>query len=105
MSLKAIEDVLNTQWVEIEAEVIQIWDNETEAIKQVGILKDDTGIIRFVSWEKSNKPLLVEGITYHFKNLPVSEFEDKLSVGIVATSEIERVGDSGTAQSSEIPTV
>lgn len=101
MGLKAIEDVLNTQWVELEAEVIQLWDNNSEAIRQVGLLKDDTGIIKFVSWEKSNKPLLVEGITYHFKKLPVSEFEGRLSVGIVGSSEIKRVD----TVHAEIPTV
>lgn len=99
MAVKNIEDVQEGKWVELIAEVFQVWDSEHSSIRQVGLLKDDTGIIKFVSWEKSNKPLLQLGETYRLAHLPVSGYEDMLSVAIVSTSEIERIGQA------EIPTV
>ena len=99
--VRKIEDLIVDKWANIEVEVLELWDNEHTLIRQVGILKDATGIVKFVSWEKSNQPLLEQGVTYRLEGMPVSEYEGRLAVAIVATTTITRIGGI----QSEIPTV
>lgn len=101
--VKKIDILESGVWANIEAEVKEIWNNEHPAIRQVGILKDSSGIIKFVSWEVSDKPLLQEGETYSFEGMPVTSYEDRLSVAIVKTTVITRI--SPKRDDSEIPTV
>ena len=86
-----IEDLNAGDWAEIVVKVEQLWESEHPAIRQVGVLTDDTGIIKFVSWEKSNLPLMEEGITYTIGKVPVTEFDERLQVALVGTTEITRV--------------
>ena len=99
--VRKIEDLIVDKWANIEVKVLELWENEHTLIRQVGILKDSSGIVKFVSWEKSNLPLLEEGVTYRLEGVPVSEFEGRLAVALVSTTEITRI----TAEQSEIPTV
>ena len=89
-------------WVNITATVLRIWDNKHPAIRQVGLLKDDTGIIKFVSWEKSDLPLVQEGIEYEFTSLVVGKYEDYYSVALNSETTIARASETKQA---EVPTV
>ena len=98
MKQTAIEDLETDKFVNITAEVIQLWDNTHEKVRQVGLLRDDTGIVKFISWEVSKNPLLELDTVYELSRLPVSEYEGQLSVALVKTSVIKRIGQT------EIPT-
>lgn len=88
-----IENINKTsKWVNIEAKIIQIWDNTHESISQVGILGDETGIIKFVNWKKARKPNLESGEVYRFQNLAVSEFNGLYSVSINKNTKICPMG-------------
>lgn len=94
-----IEDLKPDKWANLEVTVKEIWNNEHPAIRQVGLLKDSSGIVKFVAWEKSGLPLLeLDGI-YRLEGLPVTEFDERLGVALVATTVITRI------HSKEIPTV
>ncbi|MDD3708656.1 MAG: hypothetical protein PHR17_10420 [Aminobacterium sp.] len=54
----------SSKWVNIEAKVIQIWDNAHNSISQIGLLGDESGVIKFVSWEKAGKPQIELGEIY-----------------------------------------
>lgn len=99
--VRKIEDMEDGKWVNLEVEVFDLWDNEHPLIRQVGILKDASGIVKFVSWEKSNLPLLEQGITYRLEGMPITEFDGRLSVALVSTTVITRI----SAKQTEIPTV
>ncbi len=96
-----IEDLKAGKWANLEVTVKEIWENEHLAIRQVGILKDSSGIVKFVAWEKSNLPLLELNGTYRLEGMPVTEFEERLGVALVATTEITRI----RSKDMEIPTV
>jgi replication factor A1 len=96
-----IEDLKDGQWYNIEVKVIQLWDNEHPTIRQVGIVGDDTGIVKFVAWEKSNLPLVeIEG-NYKINKVVVSVYEDRVQISLNSNTTIARVGGEQT----EIPTV
>lgn len=76
------------EWVTLEARVVELWDNDNDAISQVGLLDDGSGRIKFVSWEKSDVPLLNEGDDYRFENAVTSEYEGRYSVNFNANTEV-----------------
>lgn len=88
---KQIEDLGDGKWVTLEVTFLQEWENDHDAIRQIGLLQDDTGIIKFVAWEKSNLPLLEEGVRYRLGKVPVSKYEDYLQIALVKTTIIERL--------------
>jgi replication factor A1 len=95
-----IEYMRDGEWCDIEVEVLQIWDNEHPAIRQVGIVRDETGIVKFVAWEKSDLPLMEKDVMYKIRNVVVSAYEDRLQISLNSNTTIARVGSVQT----EIPT-
>ena len=88
-----IENIDGTsKWVNIDGKVIQLWENTHNAIAQIGLLGDETGIIKFVSWAKSGKPVIELGEMYRFKNLAVAEYNGGFSVSINKNTKICPIG-------------
>ena len=84
-----IKDIQNPGvWINIKGKVIQFWESNSDAISQVGLLADETGRIKFVSWKKSNLPLLEENKPYLFKNVVVDSWNDRLQINLNKTSKI-----------------
>lgn len=105
MSIKNIEDLKSGDWINLKVKAEQIWENDHPAIRQVGVLTDETGIVKFVSWEKANQPLLREGAIYEIGKVPVTEYDGRLQVAIVATTTIAPAEDTLTGTQTEIPTI
>jgi replication factor A1 len=55
--LNKIEDLSeNGKWANLKAKVIQLWENTHDSISQVGLLGDETGIIKFTAWKNAELP-------------------------------------------------
>ncbi len=67
-------------WVNLKAKVMQLWMPENPAIKQVGLLGDETGVIKFVSWAKANLQPLEEGKCYQINRVISDEWQGKFSI-------------------------
>jgi len=76
------------EWYTIEAEVVQLWDNDTESISQVGLLDDGTGRAKFVAWAKSDLTLLAEGEQYRFENVVSEEYQGNMQVKLNSSTDI-----------------
>ncbi len=81
------------KWVNVKAKVIQIWESSSPSIAQTGLIGDESGVIRFLMWTKANKPPLVEGKSYIFRNVVVDDFGNVLRLNINRTSEIVEVNE------------
>jgi replication factor A1 len=68
------------RWVNVRAKIIQLWDPKSELISQTGLIGDETGSIKFVSWKKSALPEVEEGKNYEFKNVITDLWQDRYSV-------------------------
>jgi replication factor A1 len=77
------------RWIDLKAKVVQLWDPTSETISQTGLIGDDSGVIKFVKWAKSDLPDLAEGESYLFKNVVTDEFEGRFSVKLNRTSGFE----------------
>ncbi len=93
------------RWVDLEVKVLNLFESNTPAISQSGMLGDETGHIRFVKWAKSGQPDLVEGKSYYLKNVVTDEFQGRYSVKInrsTEISELEREIESVAAPSGSV---
>jgi len=70
------------QWIDVIAEVVDLWEPRSEKIAQVGLLGDESGRLKFVKWESADLPELVEGETYQFQNVVTDEYQGRYSVSL-----------------------
>jgi hypothetical protein len=66
--------------ISIEATLIKLWNNTNKSIKQIGLLKDDTGIIKFVSFNGNYAPVLELNKIYVFRDLVTNYYNNSYSV-------------------------
>jgi len=88
-SVKVVEINEPGLWVDLKVKVTQLWETNSEAISQSGLIGDETGSIKFVKWAKADLPDLEEGKSYHLLNLVTDEFQGRFSVKLNRTSKIE----------------
>jgi len=79
------------RWVSVKAKVIQLWESSSPSIAQTGLIGDETGVIRFLIWAKANKPPVVEGKSYIFRNVVVDDYGNVLRLNVTRISEIEEL--------------
>jgi DNA helicase-4 len=61
--------------ISIRAIVEQLWENTHESQRQAGLLEDESGRIKFVSWRSADIPAIQEGVCYEFNGAKVSEYQ------------------------------
>ncbi|WP_246986800.1 DNA-binding protein [Halorientalis marina] len=74
--------------VSIEGTVSQLWDADSEAISQVGLLEDESGRIKWTSWVKSRMPIVQEGDRVVFRNVAKNWYQGRCSVALTGQSHI-----------------
>lgn len=82
------------KWVDVEVQVLELWTSNSDAISQVGLLGDASGKIKFVSFEKSDLPLLEEGKTYRLGNIVTDEYQGRYSVKLNRTTKIKQLDEN-----------
>ena len=87
--VKIIEINEPGRWVDLKVKVVQLWEANSDAISQSGLIGDETSSIKFVKWVKADLPNLEEGKSYYLKNLVTDEFQGRFSVKLNRTSQIE----------------
>lgn len=93
------------EWVSVEAKVTNLWDNDSDAISQVGVLDDGTSSIKFLAWSKSDVPVVNEEQVYEFRNIITREEtyqgETRMAVHLNSSSEIEMTDTEISASTQE----
>lgn len=91
---KQVSDVnAAEEWIDIKAKVVELWDAQSDAVAQVGLLGDETGTIKFTKWSKSDLPALEEGGVYDLRNVVTDEYQGRFSVKLNRTTTIEELGE------------
>jgi replication factor A1 len=84
---RKIGELKENEWITLRARVLQLWEPTHENISQVGLLADDTGIIKFTIWKPYPK-IVEEGKSYEFVSVVTQKFGERLSVKVLQKSEI-----------------
>lgn len=99
-SFSKVADILEDgKWVNLKVKVVQLWENTHGSISQVGLLADETGTIKFITWAAAEVPAVEEGRSYIFKNVVSSEWNGKMEVTLNKSSSIEEITDDIRTQS------
>ncbi|WP_269849340.1 hypothetical protein [Methanosarcina horonobensis] len=83
----------NGQWANLKAKVVQLWENTHESISQVGLLGDETGIIKFTIWKNAELPPLEQGESYLLRSVVVGEYNERFQVQVNKNSSIEKLSE------------
>jgi replication factor A1 len=81
----------DNKWVTVRGKVLQLWDPRSDSISQTGLIGDDSGVIRFTIFTKSQNKLdtaLEEGECYEFRNVVSSIWQGQISLKANSNSEI-----------------
>ena len=91
---KDIADVDSPEeWIDLTAKVVDLWDAQSDAVAQVGLLGDETGTIKFTKWSKSDLSDLEEGAVYDLRNVVTDEYQGRFSVKLNRTTTIEELDE------------
>jgi len=81
------------EWIDLTAKVVDLWDAESDAVAQVGLLGDETGTVKFTKWSKSDLSSLDEGEVYDLRNVVTDEYQGRFSVKLNRTTTIEELDE------------
>ncbi len=81
------------QWVDVRVKVVELWEPRSDAIAQVGLLGDESGRIKFVSFATSELEALEEECVYELSNVVTDEYEGQYSIKLNRTTSITELDD------------
>jgi replication factor A1 len=81
------------EWGTAVGKVVDLWDSESESVAQVGLIGDETGRTRFVSWETSDLPTLEEGAVYRLENVVTDEYEGDFSIKLNSSTVVHELDE------------
>ena len=81
------------QWVDLQVKVADLWDPNHDSIAQVGLLGDESGTIKFVSFSTSELEALEEGQSYALSNVVTDEYQGDYSVKLNRTTTITELDE------------
>jgi ssDNA-binding replication factor A large subunit len=74
-----VEDV-NRKEVSIEGTVTQLWESNSPAIQQVGLIEDESGKTKLTSWVASDQPWIEEGERVRIHGAAKNWYNGRVSV-------------------------
>ncbi|WP_135365012.1 DNA-binding protein [Halosimplex halophilum] len=75
--------------VDIEGEIVQLWEPDNAKIQSVGLIEDESGRTKFTIWERSGQPWVSEGERVRLRNVEKSWYQGRVSVAVTGWSEVE----------------
>ncbi|KTG07668.1 DNA-binding protein [Haloprofundus marisrubri] len=82
-----LEDV-NRREVSIDGTVTQLWESDSPAIQQVGLIEDESGRTKLTVWEKSNQPWITEGERVRIHGAAKNWYNGRASVAVTGWSTV-----------------
>nr|WP_255152930.1 hypothetical protein [Halorarius halobius] len=93
------------QWIDVVAEVVELWEPRNEKIAQVGLLGDESGRLKFVKWASADLPELEEGEAYRFESVVTDEYQGRFSVSCNSATAISPSDDVVAASDGSVAVV
>jgi ssDNA-binding replication factor A large subunit len=83
--IDAVEDV-DRGTVTIEGRVETLWDSDSPAIQQVGLIADESGQTKVTVWKASDAPWIEEGEKLRIHEAATNWYEGRISVAVTGWS-------------------
>lgn len=81
------------QWINLRVKVVDLWHSEHDSIKQIGLVGDETGVIKFVSWAKADLAEIEKDKCYSIENVVTNEYEERFSVAFTKNTTITEIAE------------
>jgi replication factor A1 len=81
------------RWINMRIRVVDIWNSDSDSINQVGLVGDESGTIKFVSWKKSDLKPIEKDKCYSIENVVTDEYEGRFSVKFTKNTKIAEIDD------------
>jgi hypothetical protein len=75
--------------VSIRGRIETLWEPSSAAIRQVGLIADESGRTKFTSWVKSRAPLVEEGDEVVLRAVAKNWYQGRCSVALTGRSRVE----------------
>jgi len=85
--IAAIDEV-DRKEVSISGRVTQLWDADSPAIQQVGLIEDDTGQTKLTIWKASDAPWIEEGEQVCVRGAARNWYEGRVSLAVTGWTTI-----------------
>ena len=82
------------EWVDLRVQVVELWEPRSDSIAQVGLVGDESGRTKFVSFETSDVAELEEGASYALGNVVTDEYQGDYSVKLNRTTTVDRLDET-----------
>jgi len=79
---------LSTGLFNVRGKIIQFFDSKNDKIDQVGLLGDESGIVKFITWKSSGAPQLEKDKAYVFNYAQSQKYNELYSLVISSAIEI-----------------
>lgn len=66
--------------IDVTARVQRLWDDVHPKQHQAGLLEDQSGTRKFVSWRSDEPPTVVPNLWYQFEDLRIDEYRDEIRI-------------------------
>jgi hypothetical protein len=100
---KKISELKPGEWVTVEGYITGISEGYCSSMAQYGVLADESGAIKVVSWKKSNLPLLEPGCWYNLHHCPTNYDNGVLNLFLVKNSTITKIPEKHFEMPGIIP--
>src|SRR5690606_19217183 len=75
-----LKEIESSDFYAVRVKVVKLFEPRHKKMHQVGLLGDESGILRFVSWTGGETPTVEQGKSYEIQDVFASEYEDKISL-------------------------
>ncbi|WP_254534065.1 DNA-binding protein [Natrinema gelatinilyticum] len=79
---------VNRKEVSIEGTVTQLWESDSPAIQQVGLIEDESGRTKVTVWKKSNQPWIEEDERVQIHGAAKNWYNGRVSVALTGWSTV-----------------
>jgi len=79
---------VNRKEVSIDGRVTVLWESDSPAIAQVGLIEDESGKTKLTVWEKSNQPWIEEGERVRIHGAAKNWYNGRVSVALTGWSTV-----------------
>lgn len=101
VTVEEVKEKEDGEWVSLRVKFDESRDLTHENMVQHGIVGDETGRVRFVSWENSEPPELEEGESYHIENVVTDEYQGSISITFTPNTEVDRLDEDVEVEESD----
>jgi len=97
----------DNEWLSLKVNVVQIWENRSDAVARTGLIGDGTGVLKFTIFAKNAGIIpedFAEGNSYLMENLVSSVWQGQVSVKANKTTTITPCEDVEVSRRTETMT-